>query len=216
MLMLSSIRSIGVIGSFLTILVIVPGAGSFLSIIGWALILFAVYELSQYGKDRGIFNNVLIAAILAIAGAVAAAVVVLGALLSFLGLSGIEGLVSLGRTGVAQIPAGSSSNLFGFLLTALGGILLLWVFVLASAFFLRRGYDRIAGRFGVKTFGTAALVYLIGAALTVILIGLVVILVAEIIQAYAFYSLPDELPEREERPAPMTVPPPPPPYNPSA
>jgi len=214
--MLSSIRAVGVIGSILTILGIIPGAGALLSIIGWLLIIFAVYQLSEYCGDRSIFSNVLVAAILAIAGAVAAAVVVLGAVLRFFGLSGPGALVSLVHMSASQVPAVPPGNVFGLALAAIGGLVLLWVFVLASAFFLRRGYDKVASRFGVKTFATAALVYLIGAALTIILVGLIVVLVAEIIQAYAFFSLPDELPGREERPAPMTVPPPPPPYNPAS
>jgi uncharacterized membrane protein len=85
----------------------------------------------------------------------------------------------------------------------------LWVFLLVSAVFLRKGYERIAAKLDVKMFATAALMYLIGAALTIVAVGLLVIFIASILQAFAFFRLPDEVPGTTPKPVPMTVPPPP-------
>ncbi len=207
--MLSSTRSIGVIGSIMIILLIVPGIGTLLAIIGWVLVLVAVHQLSNMVGARGIFNNALVAAVLGVVGVVALAAIALSSALSFFSANGIGlgSLTSLNRTTFA------TSNLHGLggLVTGIVlGLVLLWVFLVGSAFFLRRSFNEIAGKFGVTRFSTAALLFLIGAALTIVIVGLLVVFVAEILQALAFYSLPDALPSEVERPVPMTVPPPPP------
>ncbi len=209
MALLSSTRSIGVIGSIMIILFILPGAGPFLAVIGWVLVMVAAYLLSQHVNARGIFSNVLVAAVLAIVGVIAFTVVALSTVLSFAGINGM-GLSSLTDINRTALAAGDVHGLGSLIVGVLTGLALLWVFLVASAFFLRRSYDQIARRFNARWFSTAALVYLIGAALTIIGIGLIIVFVAEIMQAFAFYSLPDQLPEDKERPVPMTVPPPPP------
>lgn len=209
MALLSSTRSIGVIGSILVILFIFPGAGPFLAVVGWVLVIIAAYLLSQHIDNRRIFNNVLVAAILAIVGVIAFALVALSAVLSFAGINGL-GLSSLTGINRTALAVGSVHGLGSLVTGVLSGLAVLWVFLIGSAFFLRRSYREIASRFNVSWFSTAALLYLIGAVLTIVAVGLVVVFVAEIIQAYAFYSLPDQLPEEKERPVPMTVPPPPP------
>ena len=191
------------------VLFVFPVAGTFFAILGWALVIVAAHMLSQHVKARGIFNNVLVAAVLAIIGVIAFAAVALSAVLGFAGINGmsLHSLTGLNRTAIAADNVhGLGSLIAGVVL----GLVLLWIFLVGSAFFLRRSYNEIARRFGVKWFSTAALVYLIGAALAIIGVGLIIVFVAEILQAFAFYSLPDQLSEDKERPVPMTVPPPPP------
>jgi uncharacterized membrane protein len=43
-------------------------------------------------------------------------------------------------------------------------------------------------------FQTTGLLYLIGAALTIILVGFLILLIAEILQIVAFFSIPEQLP----------------------
>ena len=63
-----------------------------------------------------------------------------------------------------------------------------------SAIFLRRSYERIGVRLNVNMFQTTGLVYLIGAALTIVLVGFLILLIAEILQIVAFFSIPEQLP----------------------
>ncbi len=56
----------------------------------------------------------------------------------------------------------------------------------------------------MKLFGTAALLYLIGAALTIILVGFLLIFVAQILFIVAFFSLPDQLPAQPMAPTTFT------------
>jgi len=87
----------------------------------------------------------------------------------------------------------------GDIFSLVGGVLLglavLWVFLIVSAIFLRRSYGKIATFVGVGMFNTAGLLYLIGAALTILFgVGLIIVLVAAILQIVAFFSLPDQPP----------------------
>lgn len=159
---LSQARTLGGIGS---IIIFIP----FVSLIGYILLIVAVKDISDDLQDKTIFNNIVIAAVAGIVGALAAAGgVVLGVLSSGFrfGLAGVGGL--------------------------LGGLLVAWVFLIVSAVFLRRAYDTMANRLGVGTFRTAATLYLIGAALTIVFVGLFLLFIAEIVQAIAFFSIPDQ------------------------
>ncbi len=168
---LSQSKMLGGIGS---ILIFIP----FVSIVGYILMIIAIRDISQDLKDKTIFNNVLIAAATGIVGAVAgAAVIVFGA---------ITGIFTAGI-----------SAFFG----AITGLLIVWVFLIISAVFLKRAYDSMGQELGVKMFGTAATFYLIGAVLTIVLVGFLLLFVAEIMQAVAFFSIPDRPPAQEAGPS---------------
>ncbi|HZY46491.1 MAG TPA: DUF996 domain-containing protein, partial [Candidatus Bathyarchaeia archaeon] len=84
---LSRAKTLGGIGSILTLLLFVPYfVGAALVIVGWALILWAVKDISESVQDRSIFNNAIISVVMAIIGAVVFAVVVAAAFLGFIGL----------------------------------------------------------------------------------------------------------------------------------
>ncbi|MDG6925432.1 MAG: DUF996 domain-containing protein [Nitrososphaerota archaeon] len=212
MTLLSSSRSTGVIGSILALLIIIPGVGTVLAIIGWILVLVAVNQLSHLVGDRSIVNNVLISTILTIVGLVAGAVAALGSVFRFLNLNGMTGFgpFSMGVNATAFVSTSDIQGFGGLVVGILVGLAVLWVCLLAAALFLRRGYDRLAATLNTRMFNTSALIFLIGAALTIVGIGLVIVFIAEILQAIAFYTIPDEVPGQSVRPVPMTVPPPPP------
>lgn len=161
---LSQAKTLGGIGS---ILIFIP----FVSLVGYILLIVAVKDISDDLQDRTIFNNIVIAAVTGIVAA--------------LSLAGgvILGVLSAGLTFGASTFAGIAIGLF-----------LAWVFFIISAVFLRRAYDTMGSRLGVGTFKTAATLYLVGAALTIVLIGVFILLVAEIVQAIAYFSIPDQPP----------------------
>ncbi len=186
---LSEAKILGGIGSILIILSAVPYAGIVVGIAGFVLVLIAVKYISEYLKDPSIFNNVLIAVILSIVGIAVSYLMVLGYLMaSFLGLGRI---IQGAGTGPAQIGFFTSA-----LLIIIAGIVVAWIFMLISALFIRRSYTSIADKLGINLFNTVALLYLIGSALTIVLIGFIIIFVAEILQAVAFFSI-EEPPERQ-------------------
>src|SRR3989441_2988794 len=149
---LSSAKTLGGVGG---ILVFIP----FLSLVGWILILLATKEISESVQDKTIFDDALLAGITAVIGAAVFAFV---ALVVF--------------TGSAGGPFTSGPFAFsGLFLVILGAF---WVFTIISAIFLKRSYEKISQRLNVSAFATAGLLYLIGAALTIVLVGFLILLIA--------------------------------------
>src|SRR5438094_6022213 len=88
---LGQAKSLGGVGSILVLIAgFIPSAGFVVAIIGFILILIAVKYVSDAFTDRTIFNNMIIAVILAILGFVAFFVAVLGAIYSFVGIGGFS------------------------------------------------------------------------------------------------------------------------------
>ena len=62
------------------------------------------------------------------------------------------------------------------------------------AVYLRKSFDALANKTGNGMFKTAGLLLLIGAILTIVLIGLILIFVAWILLTVAFFSMPSTPP----------------------
>ncbi len=165
---LSSAKTLGGVGG---ILVFFP----VLSLVGWILILLATKEISESVQDRTIFDDALLAAITAVVGAV----VFVAFLFSPRSPGGFFGAFAFG------------SALFLPFLVILGAF---WVFTIISAIFLKRSYEKISQRLNVSAFATAGLLYLIGAALTIVLVGFLILLIALIFQVVAYFSIQDRPP----------------------
>lgn len=181
---LSNAKTLGGVGS---ILIFIP----FVSLVGYILLIVAVKDISDDLQDRTIFNNIVIAAAAGIVGALAVAGGVILGLLS-------SGFTFERASGVVGV---------------LGGLFVAWIALIVSAIFLKRAYDTMGARLGVGTFKTAATLYLVGAALTIVFIGLLVLFVAEIVQAVAYFSIPSQPPTQGAGPSvasagPAAAPPP--------
>ena len=192
---LSQAKNVGAVGSVLVLLTAVPSVGGVLGIVGFVLILFAIREISEVVADRSIFHNMLVAVGLAVAGIVTGTLVIAASFLTFIGLNAVNFGPNFNPS---TVPAG---NWIGFISSFIGGLAVLWALLLVSAVYLRRTYRSIASKLHVGMFETAGTVYLIGAATTIILIGFVLLFIAQILVAIAFFSI-------EEKPlAPSPLPP---------
>ncbi len=109
----------------------------------------------------------LIAVILVIVGLAVAAVTFFIGVFSIFDIPGlIQGKVDPSAfTGPELLPR--------ILLMLLLPLAVIWVFFIISAVFQRRSYNTIASSLNVGLFSTAALIYLIGAALSIILVGFI-------------------------------------------
>ncbi len=189
---LSQAKSLGAVGSILVVLTAVPGVGALLGIVGFILTLVAVKYISDIVSDRSIFNNMLIAIALAIAGIVVGALVVIGTVMNFVGLAGMTGPDYFGQNfNPSTVPTG---DWVGLVLSILGGLAAVWVILIISAIFVRKSYSSIASKLNVSMFRTAGLVYLIGAATTIFLVGFLILLIAQILLIVAFFSIQDRTP----------------------
>jgi uncharacterized membrane protein len=190
---LSQAKVLGEVGSILVVLAIIPTVGFVVSVIGFILMLIAVKYISDALNDSSVFTNVLIGIILAIVGIVIGGLVVIGAVLRFIGLSSLT-------SGTTPVP----TNVVGLVVGVLAGLAVMWIMFTVGAYFQRKGYNTIATRLNVGMFRTAALLYLIGAALTIILIGFIVLFVAQILFIIAFFSISENMVST----APSSMPPP--------
>ncbi len=180
-------RTLGGIGSILILLSIVPYAGIVLFIVGFILVLMAVKYISEAAEDKTIFNNMLIAVILAIVGMIAGAAVVVARLFPF-----FREFRPMYSPSMFVEP-----RMYPFFTTLIIALVILWIFYIGSAIFLRKSYTTIASKFNISMFDTVALLYLIGAVLSIVLVGFIVIYVAEILQTVAFFSIV----EKEQQPS---------------
>ena len=184
---------LGGIGSILAILTVVPQVGWVLGIVGFVLVLIAVKYISDAVGDRSIFNNYVIAFVLVIVG------LVVGGVTLLVGVFSLFDIPSLIAGGKPPIPTGPTF-IFKIIQTVLIPLVLVWVFVIVSAVFQRRSFNSIASSLNIGLFSTAALLNLVGSALTVVLIGFIIIFIADIIQVIAFFSIPEQAPELQQQP----------------
>jgi uncharacterized membrane protein len=184
----------------------VGGFGGLLGLIGLILVLVAMKGLADHYNDGGIFNNTLYGFIATIVGAiVSGATVVVGGV-------GLLAELGLDLADLATDPSAFASmdwqalidfsNIFEFIAIILAGLVILFVFCLIAALFYRKSLTSLAEKTGVSLFGTAGLILLIGALLTIIGIGFLLLWVALLLITVAFFSIKEEPPQ----PPPVTPP----------
>jgi uncharacterized membrane protein len=116
--------------------------------------------------------------------------------------------VIAGIVGVAAaafiIFTGAAFSAVTFSASAIAGVIvglaIAWIALIVSAIFIRRSYDTMAAKLNVGTFKTAGTLYFIGAILTIILVGLIILFIAAIVQIVAFFAIPDSVPGMQAQP----------------
>ncbi|NIO38353.1 DUF996 domain-containing protein [Candidatus Bathyarchaeota archaeon] len=151
-----------------------------LSLVGIILVLVAMRRLADYYEEKGIFDNALWGFIFGI-------ISVVGAIIVFFLLI-FSGAIWSVTTGLA-VPLAIGS--------IIAAIVVWFVFSLLQAIYYRRAFAILSEKSEEKMFDTAGLLLLIGAILTIVLIGALVSLVAWILVAVGFFAiktLPTPLP----------------------
>ena len=184
---LESGKNMAGIGS---ILLVIPVP--FLSIVGIILVLIGMKNLSQAYNDESIWKNTLYAVIFGIIGIVATGVTLLS-----LFFGGIFAGAALGF--------GEATGILGLIAGIIIFLVVAFVFYILEAIYIRKAFDSLANKSGVGLFRTGGLLLLIGAVLTIILVGLFLIFIAWILILVAFFEIPtNQTPQSQ-------MPPPPPP-----
>ena len=155
------------------LLLVIGSFVPFLGIVGLILLLIGMNDLAEYYKDKSIFQDALYGVIF-----------------------GIIGIAAVGL-GVLSLFTGA-----GLVVGVILGLVVAFIFYIIMAMYFRRAFDSLANKTGEGRFKTAGLLLFIGAILTIIVIGLILIFVAWILITVAFFSL---------RTAAEPPPPPPPP-----
>jgi uncharacterized membrane protein len=198
---LGSNKTLGGVGALLMVIspfsAFVAGVfSSVLMLVGLILVLIAMKGLADHYNEGGIFNNALYGVILTMVGGVVfVAAIVVGAvgLLSELNID----LTTL-STDSAAISAmdwqelANFNVIWGYLVTILAGFVVLFIFLVIAAIFYRKSLTSLSEKTGVGLFGTIGLILLIGAVLTIIGIGFLLLWVALILLTVAFFSIRTE------------------------
>ncbi len=191
------------------ILAVVPAIGWVLSIAGAIMVLLAIKHVSEVVQDRSIFNNMIIAILLSIVGVVVGVVVIVGAVFTTFGLGAFSSMYPNfsgtfpSFSNPSSVPIG---DWMGLIVGALAGLAIIWVLLLVSAIFVRRSYESTATKLGVHMFSMVGLLYLVGAALSIVLVGFLILFVALILNIVAFFSIPDQpMPMQAPQPQPATM-----------
>jgi uncharacterized membrane protein len=209
---LESSKTIGGIGSLLMFLGVLPYINYFgiIELVGAILVLVALHGLGSYYKEAGIFNNALYGIITGIVGVVLAAgigiVIVLSNIKDFLlkvfpswngDWSTIPSLSGM-TPNTSNIGFG---DIIPFIVAAIAVFAILWVFAIISTFFIRRSLTQLSAKSNAGLFGTIGLLLLIGAFLIIVIgLGLILMWIAALILAIAFFSL-----KPTQQPPPMTT-----------
>ncbi|MGD8506492.1 MAG: DUF996 domain-containing protein [Candidatus Bathyarchaeota archaeon] len=173
---------------------LVSGFSLVAGLIGLILVLIAVKRLSDHYKEASIFNNSLYGVILSIVGGVVfVAALFVTALSFFTNVLGIELSTAFSDpTAFSNIDWAEAivfDNLLAHVGALVGSLIMLFIFIVVAAIFYRKSLTTLAEKTGVGLFGTAGLLLLIGAVLTIIAIGFLLIWIAEILLIVAFFRI---------------------------
>jgi len=169
-----SVESNKTLGGVGALLIAIGSIVPLLSLVGIIIVLIALKGLATAYNENSIFQNALYGVIFGVVAIVTAAVVLVGA---FFG----------GVWFMATTP--DLANPLAFLGAVILALVIMFVFYLLMAIFFKKSFDVLADKSGERMFGTGGLLLLLGAVLTIVLIGVILLLVAWILIAVGFFSI---------------------------
>jgi len=191
-------KILGGVGALLMFIGILPYVNYFgvIEIIGLVLVMVALYDLGSHYREGGIFNNALYGLIIGIVGGVISIAAVIITVLTSL----TDFLYTLfpdwngdwtALSGLTPDPSNISlESLAPFLAGLFAVLIIIWVFSMIAAFFVRRSLGTLSAKSGVGLFSTAGLLLLIGAVLIILFgIGFILIWISALLIAIAFFQI---------------------------
>lgn len=161
-----SSKTLAAVGALLLFLSFVPVVG----IVGIILLFLGLKGLSEYYRDESIFSSALKGLIYGIIGIIGVS--------AFVVLLGSFGAIIFGAAAV-----------IGLVIGVIAALVIAFVFYLLMAMNLKQAFEALAQKSGENGFRTAGNLLWWGAILTIILVGLVLVWIAWIILALAFFSM---------------------------
>jgi uncharacterized membrane protein len=207
-------KTLGGVGALLMLISPFAGfatgaVGSVLGLVGLILVLIAVKGLADHYNEGSIFNNTLYGVILTIIGGVVfVATIILGAIDLLTDLDIDLTTLSTNATALQGMDWESAMNfdvIMNYIVVVLVGLLVLFAFIVIAAIFYRKSLNSLSEKTNVSLFGTTGLILLIGAVLTIIVIGFLILWIALILLTVAFFSIKPE-PAQPLQPPTETLP----------
>ncbi|WP_243674980.1 DUF996 domain-containing protein [Vulcanisaeta distributa] len=158
------VRSAGTLGFIGGILTFIPYA----DVVGFILVLIALHQLSKAYNNNEIWRNAIVAVIISIVGAVIA-------IFSFIGVIAF----------LSSINAGTYASVGTIIAWVLG----LYAIAVISGYFWRNAYAALASSSNVSEFASASRWYWWGSLLTIVIVGAILLIVADIYAILGYYRL---------------------------
>ena len=199
---LETSKTLGGIGAILLLVgavgFFVQPAVAFAAFIGVILSLVALHGLADYYRERGIFNNALWGFIALVVGVIVAAAALIYLFLYTDVLTQLvqaiyptwNGNWSTPPTGPTVSPQNLDiTKLIPPITTLLEVYAIFCVFVVIASFFVWRSLKQVGAKSNIGLFGTAGILLFIGGILSVLIIGFVLMAIAVLLMAIAFFEL---------------------------
>jgi len=215
---LDSSKTLGGIGAILLFIGVITFFAqpllAILGLIGIILVLVAMHDLANYYKESGIFNNALYGFIAGIVGIVVTGITFVYLFFYTSVLTDFLYKIYPGWNGDLSTLSGLTPNTSNISLSDAAPILeafflvlvVFWIFSIIAAFFARRSLKALSAKANVGLFSTAALLLLIGGFLAIAFIGFILMWIALLLIAIAFFQIKPqpEQPVATAAPSPST------------
>jgi uncharacterized membrane protein len=168
------------------------GLGSVLGLVGIILLLIGLKGFADYYSESGIFNNWLYGIILIIVGAVIAVALFAITAFALLREAGLDwaGVMNNPSSFAAYFADTANLNtILGFVGGLVGALIIFFIMFVIAAFLIRKSLSSLSAKSGVRLFGTAGLLILVGAVLTIVVIGLLIFWIGMILVTAAFFQM---------------------------
>jgi uncharacterized membrane protein len=198
---LETTRILGGIGTILILIFPFAGSAGLVGIIGLILVMIALNQLAYHYKEPGIFSNALYGIITAIIGIATFTIAIATAATSFLNTIGIGQIAwndwsAWSRIDWQRITNEISSDPTAFfnrfwpeITMVILAFVILFALLIIAALFARRSFRSVGAKTGIGAFYTAGMLMLVGAILTIIAIGFLLMWIAGIFLAIGFFRI---------------------------
>lgn len=182
-------RLLGIIGALFMVIGFLPTIGGILMLIGLIFVIIALKGYGDFYKDNSIFNNTIYTIVLEIIGAVVFVGVFIYGAFEFLSSLGIENIYELSSwTQIDWQNAIDINNILPFIGAIVLGLVILFAFTVIASLYFKKAMNTLSEKTEIKLFHTTGTVFFIGAILTIIFIGFILIWVAFILLLISFYE----------------------------
>ena len=191
-----SSKNLSAVGALLIVIGAVLGFvvsfSGILSLIGIILLLIGLKGLADFYKEEGIFNNTLYSIIIAVVGCVVGVGIIAVTAVSALADEGIDwaNVDDWVNYGTDVFTDFDFSPILDLLVALLVGLIIFYVVLIISMFFLRKSMNQLSTKSGIGLFGTAGILVLIGAVIPVI--GLLLIWIGFVLATVALFQMKKE------------------------
>jgi len=182
-------RLLGIIGALFLVIGFLPTIGGILMLIGLIFVLIALKGYGDFYKDSSIFNNTIYTIVFEIIGVVVFVGVFIYGAFEFLSSLGIENIYELSSwTQIDWQNAIDINNILPFIGAIVLGLVILFAFTVIASLYFKKAMNTLSEKTEIKLFHTTGTVFFIGAILTIIFIGFILIWVAFILLLISFYE----------------------------